>query len=280
MEAVRLRIGAPHSLQMSTDGIEKAGDEAQLRNLGPTEKAVSRLRGQCCCRKAQERLERLILPAHGPLTCGNLNATRTDVPGRGWPLALLLERQRVEVQQFARFAQPVADPGRTRHADGISDQLPAEALSRDVLRGSGPIDRESLQSLRVPDVRSRYLAVRGEYRRGGGNAEGGSALQRWDRIDCPAETRVPLGPIKSVRRTVTIFCRGLDRSCLIGKQDVAWISVQRGDEIDAPAALRQSERARIDDPVRPSIAEGFQRRCDDVHRLATPQLQHEGHILE
>ena len=70
------------------------------------------------------------------------------------------------------------------------------------------------------------------------------------------------------------------RFALIGKENSSGVTFERCYEVHAPATLRQPECARVDHPIGPPITQVFKGCGDDVHRRATPQLKHEGHVFQ
>jgi hypothetical protein len=77
-----------------------------------------------------------------------------------------------------------------------------------------------------------------------------------------------------------VVFHGAGRSRFVGKEHASGVVVQTGHDQDASTTLRKPERARIDDSVRPSVAELFERGDDHLKSTAFRQLQHEGYVLQ
>jgi hypothetical protein len=77
-----------------------------------------------------------------------------------------------------------------------------------------------------------------------------------------------------------MVCRRGRRRSLIGEKNLAGITVQRGEKVYALPSLRQAERKRVDDSVRPLVASLFERADDDVECSSAGQAQHERNVLE
>ena len=114
-----------------------------------------------------------------------------------------------------------------------------------------PIRRESLQALRIANVRRDHVAGRQDDCRRGRNSNRRTALKRWRGIDRPAQAAHAFGPVEGARGTVerrksaAIAERiaGQRVTSVIGKEHWTRILGARCEHEHALPALRESEGA-------------------------------------
>jgi len=139
-----------------------------------------------------------------------------------------------------------------------------------------------LEPLCIAQIRSHDFSVGEQDRRWRGYADGGSAFQSRNGIDCPSQAPDAFGPIEATGRPGAVGLRigGGRRSRIVCEQDGSRVVFQRGQQVNAPPALREAQAPRIDYAIGPVISEGLQCGGDVVHGAAAIELQHERYVFQ
>lgn len=211
---------------------------------------------------------------------GNV-ALSVCAPGRPGPRAFSEQQLVIGGVVDAGLSEPIAQPLGDIDRDGIAHELPAVAFPHDSIGGLSPVDVEALHALRVPDI--GLDDVSGGQDDGGrrGDTDRRAPLECGHGIVGPSETSQALGPIKPTGDVAPRFTwRRRRLGNIVCEKNVAWVSVERSDEVHTFAALRYTHRAGVDDSVGPSIVELFEGAEDVIESLALVQLQHEGDVFQ
>lgn len=260
----------------------KTGRETIERTfVEPIEKASGCASREGRCRKSQEFMQVRVRCTLGPT--GNVNEVRFTLaaPGGNRPLEAPPSNRHVKVAKIlARRYQLVANPLGNGYAHGISDELPSRAvLSSRHGSDAGPVSRETLESLGIPNLRSHDVLSEGQHDgRRRRNSYSRPTLERRHGIDGGAEAAKSFGPIKTECQGCILFPYAFGNAG--PKQYGPWILASRRYQNDPESALGKSERARVDDAVRPGESARLEFGDENGHRLSTIQMKHERYVLE
>jgi hypothetical protein len=146
-------------------------------------------------------------------------------------------------------------------------------------RWRSPVRIESLEPFGITDIGSRDRPVqRIPNRRWRRDANRRSALQRWNGIDRPPEPPQSLSPVEAAE---TVWGESWHILATVASEEHRpGIFRPRREQQNSLPALRDPERAGIDNAVRPREAKVFELVDEVSHGPAAFELQHERDILK
>ena len=227
----------------------------------------------------RERGKATSAPVHRTLRHIRHLTPATHAPSRVRPAHAACELAVVPIVVTLGRGEPSSDPFRHRHRHRVADQTPPVAALSYVPQHRCPPCGEALETLDGLYCRQSDASARQKYSRGRRNTQARAGLERRYGVCRQSMSGPAFSPVESDRPS-QIQRRPLPFRGVIGKQYVTGVAIKTGDDVHAPAPLRQPEGATVDYPRGPPIAQTFKARHDVFHRRPSREMQHEIDVLD
>src|SRR5579859_621310 len=274
----------PHAVEMGFDALHEVRQEAQAPALGALQEAGGCALAERLKPAGEEVLERRCFDGERIGAHVGGKHPVAHVPG-GFP-GIAAAQGHILVPGGVvglRIMDPIGDPTGDLGRDGRADEPPPRiALHR--LARLRPARGHALQSFRVFDVWCAQRTVGEQDRRGAGQSDRRSRLERWNDVDTESEACQALRPKKTYGcafvdlLAVVAACRR--HTAIVGQEDLARIVVKRRDDENPEAALWNAEMCRVDHAIGPPVTKVLEILGDDLDACSVIELEHVRHILQ